>query len=337
MGKKCLPVTEPDITSNPYVTNKLAIMSAYEEAKPWIIQSFTNFWVKKVFKANYWADFLYSSSYRFCPYFMEFQMSKSVTDIKWKIPSELMIDMINIGLYSYLNVNIAYITEYKHFKENQMHDIMVYGYDEDEKVLYVADFFVNGKYSMKKVPFDEFNAAYSHIGETEEKDFFPGISCAQYKALKLPFDLKVCIQGISDYVNSKNTVVKSILEEFDNQEDVVYGISCYDAFIQYLQTIPDMEAELDYRTFHYFYQHKVLMRIRLEFLMQKGYLSEDADSNILNEYKEIEIKWLEIRNRILKYNVKPDENLITRSINDIRNFKNREMKILEHLIKEINL
>lgn len=338
MTRKCLPLAEPDITTNPYVTNKLAVISSFEESRPWILQNFTNIWMHKNFRLNYWSDLLYFSSYRFCPFIKEFEICKTLIDKKWETVVEAIIDIINTGLYVYLNINTSYMPQYKNFEKNQMHDIFVYGYDVDEEVLYVADFFVYGKYSMKKVYFTDFNLAYVSMDETQKRDFFDGIIIVQYKTMDLPFDLEFCIQGIKDYVNSKNTIVKTMLKELDKIEDVVYGINTCDIMIQYLQELSLIDnIKFDYRTFHYFYQHKVLMRIRIQFLLDKGYIKKCKDFAVLDEYLKIEQKWMEIRNRILKYNMKSDKHLIDRTISDISSLKKYEKKVLKHLLKALNV
>lgn len=332
--KKCLPLVEPDITTNPYVTNKLGVLSSFKENQPWILQNFTNIWMQKNFRLNYLSDFLYFSSYRFCPFIKEFEICKSLVDKKWETIVEAMIDIINTGLYVYLNINTVFIPLYKNFENNQMHDIFVYGYDMDEKVLYVADFFQYGKYSMKKVSFNDFIKAYDSMDKTVKRDFFDGIILLQYTAKDFSFDMEFCIQGIRDYVNSKNTIVKSMLVELDKKDEVVFGINTCDTMIQYLKELSRVEnIKLDYRTFHYFYQHKVLMRLRIQFFIEKGYLKSYKDHAILDEYLKIEQRWMFIRNRILKYNMKSDYILIKDTINDINHLKKYEKKVLKHLLK----
>ncbi|WP_455715504.1 hypothetical protein [Anaerosporobacter sp.] len=338
MKKKCLPLVEPAITTNPYVTNKLAILGNFKETQPWILQNFTNIWMQRNFRLNYGADFLYFSSYRFCPFIKEFEMCTSIVDKKWKTIVEAIIDIINMGHYVYLNINTSFIPQYKNFENNQMHDIFVYGYDRDEKILYVADFFEYGKYGMKKVCFKDFIMAYDSMDDTVKRDFFDGIIILQYTARDIPFDMEFCIQGIRDYLNSKNTIVKSILVELDKKDEVVFGINTCDIMIQYLQDLSRIEnIKLDYRTFHYFYQHKVLMRLRIQFFIEKGYVKRYKDFAILDEYLEIERKWLEVRNRILKYNIKPDYMLIERTISDINSLKKHENKVLKHLLNVLKI
>lgn len=77
-------------------------------------------------------------------YIKEYEVSKTLIDKKWDDIMKAVIDIIDLDQYVYLDINTSYISNYKSFKQNQIHDLFIYGYNLEKKVIYVADFFENG-------------------------------------------------------------------------------------------------------------------------------------------------------------------------------------------------
>lgn len=306
--KRILPLEEPYYKTNPFFTNRLAIMLPKINVEEWLLDEICNFWINKNYdeRGDYWGDLLYSSEYRFCPYIVKTAIPHVLIQSKWKNNIlELIMDIIDSEGYAYLNVNMSYIKKYNMPKEaNLIHDALVYGYDTEEQIVYMADFF-HGIYQLAEISFEEFVEGFEKVSLSHQEDFLGGVNILYLQETDVPykFNLKKCANGLLDFLNSDNTQIHSILNELDNKDMVYYGISCYDGFVEYFeQEQKDIESivELEYRPIHYFYVSKELMRRRFEFLVKEHIL--EPDEELLEMFKSIEHKWLQLRNLIFIYN-----------------------------------
>lgn len=327
-----LSLRKPDILTNPYITDRLAIVQAHSESKEWFLSSFYSFWIHKepLKHKEYWGDLLYHGSYRLCPFIFEGVILRELVMTKWNGKViDFVMDIIDSGQYIYMNINASCIECYRYKEENQMHDILIFGYDKGMKAVLAADFF-GGEYQAKEIPFEQFEQAF-HIEQTKKKDFLNGIGTLKYVETSYPFQVSDCIKGLEDYVNARNTQVKSLLVELDNPEEVYYGIDCYDGFEHYLMEIKNTGEDVEYRQFHYFYAHKVHMRKRIEYLLEKQVLGEESQ-DILESFKEVELFWQGIRNSILRYNMKKDDSFF----DNVPDWQGAQNSMLRHNMRKNN-
>ena len=141
--------------------------------------------------------------------------------------------------------------------------------------------------------------------------------------------------GIKDYLFSRNTVVKSILQELDDNEKVSYGLSVYDEIRSYLEYIilQNEDRFADYRVFHYLYAHKQIMNLRIRYLLDNGYISEKDYENI--NYDTIERECLDLRNGIIRYDFVKKKDLLFDAIKLTKEIKKNEEDALFKILYSI--
>lgn len=340
-GRRILPIEEPSMKTNPFLTNRLAIMLPRTNVEEWMLGTFCNFWVHKDLdiRGDYWGDLLYASEYRFCPHISKSVIPNELIKSKWKGNIlELIQDIIDSGGYAYLNVNMSYIERYKMPKEsNTLHDTMIYGYDTESRTVCMADFF-QGVYQLVEIDFEEFVEGYEKVSLSPQCDFLGGVNIIYYQEVSIPYKFNVdrCAAGLLDFLQARNTQVHSILYELDDPDKVYYGIQCYDGFLEYFeQKGKDMDSilELEYRPIHYFYVSKELMRRRFEFLVDQHIL--EPDDELLEMLKRIERQWLQLRNMIFIYNKDRKPIFFERASKKLRETKEMDEKAVTILYEKM--
>jgi hypothetical protein len=85
---------------------------------------------------------------------------------------------------------------------------------------------------------------------------------------------------------------------------VYMGTNAYDYFSDYInyEFKHNNTKKLDRRLFHAMYDHKEMMILRLDFLLDRGYLSNEK-ADLIIAYGKVRDNALLIRNLILKYNI----------------------------------
>jgi hypothetical protein len=335
LDKRILPMKSPPITLYPHIANKLSVILSNEEALPWFYSNFIQVWTSKQGPNNYWADFLYFSGSRFCPHYKSNLISRKLMEYKWGSVIDFLIDAIDMGYYVYLNVDASVIPEYEEKKEEHWkHDVFVFGYDKKNKKLNIADFFKGFKYYYSEVSFNEFEKSYKNFLIMGEDDFINGIGVETYEKGIFKFDIDFIKRSINDYLSSSNTSISSDLSEFDNKDDIVYGIQVYEVFSDYISRYNKNEFKVaDIRPFHMLLDHKNVMQLRLKYLDEMGYL-ENTDY-FVNAYKKLQAEALIIRNMIIKHMIAKEDNSLGNVLKRISSISIDEKEVLRKLLYSI--
>lgn len=126
-----------------------------------------------------------------------------------------LIQYIDDGNYLYCTCDVYYISCWKHhFQKNHFpHMALIYGYDRQEKVFYMGDNYLDGKYSLQKIPFLEVKVAIQSYINEQILDQSEGIELLKYRS---PF-IKPHYEGDwSKEVHSKEMLQLKVGKIIDN-------------------------------------------------------------------------------------------------------------------------
>lgn len=242
---------------------------------------------------------------------------------------DFLINCIDLGYYIYLSVDTFYIPLYKS-SEHKIHDIFIFGYDTDKRFFNVADFFqIN--YSHEVTSFQSIvqsiKSTYSDLNVFNEIQFL--------KINENPinpvyhFDIYRLKTLLNDYLSAYNTSKRySELEgPLPDEDNRTWGVAVYNSLLEALnvETLPSVTL----RSLHALYEHKKLMRMRVEFLIEKKII--ESSIALLDDFILLENNSLIIRNVFLK-------NMYSKNINTqkhtelISNIKKIEEECLSSLI-----
>lgn len=208
---------------------------------------------------------------------------------------------IDKGFYIHICLNDAYLECSKYFnKQSRQHPATVYGYDD--KSIYVADFW-NGKYSQSAVSNESANMSFlaNYIKEADNPgtDYMRDVYLIKLRDKKYEFRIDHLVEDLTDHLNSCDSTKKFCRSYTLGDSILYYGLQCYDIISRNLEdNLPDI------RTFHLIYDHKVMMKYRLDYISSNRILSNDAVNRIAPICDEILNKSFILRNNVLKSQAK---------------------------------
>jgi len=338
--KKILDMEMPEIRVYPHHSNLLGILCKNSYELPLLY----NYYVPLMYNVTVQRlDF--AIGYEIVPFLancttmLSNRMSRTMVDDNWDTFHDFVISAINDESYVHCLVDMyaiqAYKDEYK--KEHITHNIMIYGYDEEEKEVYIADCFVNGVYSLATATFDEIDESFEReiyndwidgvwLFKREDAPYIP----VGYKTDKIRNDINSYIKGeLAESINLYEKYERSS-KLADNIIDVACGIRVYEKIIQYLIQMVQQRTEIDIRINYMLYEHKNYLCILCNELYSIGQFKDIF--GIYNEILKIRTKLQGINNLILKYNMTRAERNVQKIIEILTEVERSERSMM-HLFE----
>ncbi|OMF98445.1 hypothetical protein [Paenibacillus sp. FSL R7-0337] len=320
-----LPVREPVIKS--YTSYGCLFSIVGDETWPWIFNNFI-----QIRYARGWEIYTFDNHHMLlqnCPGLSFYILPQEIVKLKFGSLKKTIIDAIDNGYYLFIFIDRYYLHVTDSYeKEHFFHELFIFGYDIERDIVFIADNLVDGKYITTECPFSELEEGYTSI--VSEYSFMTDIRFLKPNSdVDCKINLKQIIYGLENYLHSKRTF--DLLEEQEFQ----YGFNAIKLIFD------DLDGELgslDYRAFHFLYEHKILMELRLKYLADKAIIGEEIKS-ILSDSQKLKNNYLLLRNLVLKYNITLDgsilksiSNRLSSNIKEEQNFINALIKILNEVI-----
>lgn len=308
-----LPFTIPKYKTYPLNTAINGILEAVNDDKIWLYNNYISLWIyANKYVKGYMGDFKYDMNpeyYEQCP------MLKNEIIELYKTDNiiEIIKDSISAKKYIFTEVDTYYIDSWwleSETKIHSSHEILVMGYEDEKKVVLVADFFKH-IYSIKEIPYLDFRMAFdANMGYIRERDKVESVNILSFQYLNnknYSFDLVRIRNMISDFLNSKEDTINDESNLFTECEKVVYGIECLDRIIEYLEQCVNEGDRLDYKTIHLIYIFNDVMSARIKYMIENQYiLNGEKIQEIQKEFDKLVHKSIILRNLFMKYNVKKE-------------------------------
>ena len=221
-----LTLNPPIVATFPWDAHLTAILNDGDEEKlKWIYGNYiqlTGYLEKKC--ESIYINYFKSSLWQNCPHIsiskigMDFYSGMSLED---KI--KFIKHSINCGYYVVLQV---YKNKIKAYEQSDFidHQMMIYGYDEEAKILNIADFF-SGKYRKRCCTYNELNEAWNlsleniekidhlHLYLLKSKKIVPFDRREENTTCVYSFDLMVICAFLQDYLSGSNSLFRYRIEE----------------------------------------------------------------------------------------------------------------------------
>jgi hypothetical protein len=235
----------------------------------------------------------------------------SMTTLERELVLDFIMQLINNSIacsnYIALNVDTYYIPAYENYNEKHyFHNLLIYGFDQDN--YHIADFFDYRKYSRTICTKYELHKAI-----IEYKNLNNSISGSNIKLITLSkerysFSIELCLNFLIDYLNSNNSYNRVVVtNDYKCIEDnFVYGIKIYDAIKDEIKDLLGNNLDRFYIISDLLYKHKVLMRMRINYLFENKFI--DNFDKLDSLFSMIEGKCLLIRNLTIKQQFKKAKN-----------------------------
>ncbi|OPX45891.1 hypothetical protein CLHUN_03640 [Ruminiclostridium hungatei] len=354
---RILPVVYPPINGYPHKGALFSMLMAREECKPWVFSNFIQIYALKDlynrgmrtgtidFFYNLYGDWTYFHL-KANPWIrinsMPFEFFKLIkSDIV-----DFIKTCINRNLYLFFDIDMYYIPAYKLIfnKNHLLHEIFIYGYDDDKNVFYMGDN-TTGKYNHDQVTYEQITASTNALLEIygdnnedtvlhnyrEKSIYMMSIGKNVERNGQDPFfskdvfeiNIKKIINDLKEYL-----LLDNYAEGYKYSNYYVYGIDCYNELLKFVRYAMETNQWVDRRAFYSFIEHKKLMLLRMEFINGNYDLNRliERYSNLVNGFNILMVL-------ILKANNIKANDLWERIIVKLKEYKEEEIVLLNELIR----
>lgn len=316
-----------------------------EEAEKWFIQNYINYITRYndkyeyIFSDYFYSDFTYNSAINF------FQPENIVNlpYVCYSIPNSevdniisFIHEKINEGFYLCLFVNLKYLDIYCQ-KDDLIHDIFVYGYDDERQIIYSTGYTNGKKYSNLIHSYDEMILAYKNVivdcpehrqFDTKRISFFKPRKNFVYHFSTLDFAEK-----LKEYLNMEISYQKRKRLLCPNNdrldEKVAYGINGIKVLIHFFEKVTGSN-QIDLRQLYFFYNHKVNMRYKIRYFIENGYID---DFSLLEEYDRIVDFAQRCLDISIKYKMKQNDLFLKKIVFYLKKIYENEYILFEKLVR----
>ncbi len=321
MNSKILYMQDPIISASTSYGSLFSIID--DKVWPWIFSNFI-----QIRYAHWWHMYAFDNHHLFlsnCPAIEYYIIPQSIIISKWnKSLKELIIDVVNSDFYLFLYTDYYYIPASESFlKIHGEHEIFIFGYDLERDLVFVADNLQNGKFIKTQCTFDELEKGYWAV--KGNYSFQTDVRFLKTKKNVIcNFDLEQVIIELDNYLQSKRTI--DLLDE----QKCDFGFDAVERILETLNNTSGVENYIDIRPFHLLYEHKLLMDMRIKYMVGNGYLLNNNE--LVMDFTLLKKKYLIIRNNVLKYNVRHDPKILSYIVNNLHENIKIEKNLITNLI-----
>ena len=341
--KYILPVVYPTITSYPGRADFYAIAEGNTDIYPWLMERYiqTESFLDRdsvscdidfflIPQVRYSSNTALEAQNAFCPYIENCSLYSNIVGTDNRIV-DFIKEAIFKGYYVIVDINGGCISAYESNKP-YLHNMMVYGFDDDKEYFNIADFMKGGRYTFSYCSFSELKNA------VESFDYFDKRICPDKGKTSL-IRIKQNFQHEFQVINLKRELGE-YLNITDNYRHIFVDTNCFNIqenncrsfgnlhfnnLAKYLMYCSEMKHVVNnIRAFHVFYDHKKSIFQRINYLV----LHLPDCEYLQQEYKSIVNEALNIRNVYLKSILKKSIDNFERIADRIYSLKGKEEKIL---------
>ncbi|MWC27112.1 hypothetical protein [Paenibacillus sp. MMS18-CY102] len=336
--RKILPVVMPEITSFQHHTAILSLIDDADHVQQWKFSHYIQLFAL-VYDHNEdekiipYMDF-YSTTYilKSTPWVANQTIAMHELDQVDII--DFVIASIDEGKYVYMSVECRHISAHNTAGESFPHPIIIFGYDREQQMFHIADFF-NSAYSYKEASFGELRMAYetyvegsfwwdgAQILQIIDNQSEVSIDSAYYKALLSDY-LHSTTHGPYelDYGSDLDHHTKSVPSVYFTK----YGMSIYDELIANFRG----RGPVDYTVLPVLADHKRNLYRFIEYMKAAGTLPPDYP-----DYSEILMKTKAARNTFLKSVVRGDTRYYEQIADNLSEIRELERRAIADLIEAL--
>lgn len=332
---KRLDVVYPSITTYTHHAHLFSILGNNEATKDWIYSNYIQFFINKDLESNCWGDFYFPMPYETrlydcCKWLNCQKFNKGFVKETFDSVVDFVKQQIDKNRYVTCCVDFKEITS-SFISYNYMHDLLVYGYDDEKQVLLCADFLFerNTKYGFYECSYDDFGRAYSNDFMNHRVDYLNDLvyTLELKESCDYEYSVKNLIYWLKEY---KESAMPEYWKGFNfcNSKNIVWGLDYYLVLADYFSNRRVARSEL--MVFYLLQDHASLMCERIAFLNQRGNLDE-----FINEYHEITGDIKKLVFWALRLTVK-DDNTASKAIAEgLLDIRKREYDVLGRLIQNL--
>ena len=208
---------------------------------------------------------------------------------------ELIMEMIDDGEYFFALWDENVVTNFLYNEDQQgifEHGCFVYGYDSERETFYSQGYLRDEKWKRAEIPYSVFYRALSYYPEKGEIAF---IGYKPVENYSWTFDFEKMKEEFKIYQ-----------ETFHMESNRILDAGAEKGYFENLL----IERRIHYPSLYCMYEHKKNMVRRMEYLIEKRYISEADGKNLLTQIQDIESDYKKIMLFGVKYILNQEKGLL---------------------------
>ncbi|ETT65451.1 hypothetical protein C173_20526 [Paenibacillus sp. FSL R7-277] len=340
MSRNVLPISKPLVKCYLYDACPLSILANTEDYLDWFYSNYIQlFCSKNILEDGYLFLEFYGKNQAFTSPWLKNQHLSGCTLAKTQQDIiKFIIGHIDLGYYFYGHLDDFYVPfRMDHRKHHFLHDLMIYGYDEEKSIFMVIAYDKNALFDHFEISFDTFKQGFLQ-GYSINKNIpywhdwvylFKFNNHGQYN-----FDLKLVEELLHDYLFGINTSEKHRASSNPwSNENKAFGMEVYPYLKKYYMHLINRKIKYDTRITSILVEHKRCMLKRIKHMHDKGYLM--GIEPLYEHYVEIEKRFVIFHGLMIKYMLTGNKSCIDTIVNSLDDIAHKEQMILSELLEKI--
>ncbi len=299
-----LPFGTPEYCTYPKFTAMQGILKGYDKEKNWLYNNYIQLWADKfIVSPEYWFDFKYENeadedNFANCIIQKERGDYKDERNI-----ISIIKEYIENKIYFFPSVDMLYIDKWWEGKKERWHHVhqtIVFGYNDEEEILHIADFF-NGKYQRTTVSYEQFEKAFfeNSKGTSNQEGKFSKDVLLKYTNKEEKINISKISNDIKEFIECSDTRSYNFLN-ICKQGMVYYGMDALEEIKKYLYNCMFDNKKIDIRPIQIIYEFNAIMEERMRYLKFKELIELNENDVVL--LKRCKIVSQIVRNLVIKLN-----------------------------------
>jgi len=326
-----LSLTEPILHVYPHHANLNAILLTSDYELPMVFNSYIPLiYDKEIERADFLAGYDIEAHIMSYPLCMNHAVSRELAQRCGKNIIEFMETCIEDDYYIHCLVDTYYIHAYEetYGASHFMHNILLYGYDQQNQIFYAADCFTEGKYSFAEISYEEFERGFTISGF----DWLEGIRLIKKREaphIGIWYDIPHLKEQITCYTEGTYVPSPVYAERKLTPDDsrYAYGVSVYDETAACIQLAHEEQRNFDVRILYVLYDHAKLMAYMAKQLCLRGQLSHADEIHRL--FCRLGDMLYELNVSIIKFNMKSTDKSAERLCRQLMDAKELDMRAMK--------
>ncbi|WP_139209369.1 hypothetical protein [Paenibacillus sp. OK003] len=329
---------EPQLSTYNVYAALFSIIAKNDDYLPWLYSNFISIGINTCDDTIYFTDhfsfFEYGRGYTSCPWLeVEKPAHKLIYSFYKSNIKDALLSYLNQDKYVWLYLDQYYIPQSEnHLKKHRDHSVLVYGYDDEQKLFHLADNLDGGKFAKVTITYEQLVNAWENDICEHFRRFFIVLN---RKDASYDFDICKVKKQIENYLSSRcidegffwNQIAVDGPHAYVQHKDYwIFGQDVYRYVQQQINKIKTskIDTDLDIRVFHLLWEHKICMLERMKFIVN--------NEDLCNEYEVVSHVSLVIRNLVIKYNISKNNRLLDDINNKLEEVVQLEKNVLVKLI-----
>ena len=332
MKKELFINQSPLLSGYSFYGGLFSILPNSENIMPWV---YSNFIQLKYLLEN---DLVFFDRYRSlldgCPFISHYILTKSDLEENGE---QSLVDVIknkiDYGAYCFIYIDRFYIPFHKMWyqKGHLTHEMLIYGYDDQKQEFLCSDNGDNGMYGHFTCTFAEVLDGYWK-NENDDPYYF---SMHYIQNIIIPeepymFNYAQAKSSFNNYLYSK-----TMLNESEECIPSIFGFKVHNLVLENQKSLIDKYGDNYYfnlRQIYLIVDHKELMKNRVVYLMERGYLpNEEFDK----KYDYLCVKYKLLLSKCIKYNITKNKGILDKHFKLFQELIEYERNVLEDIIKKL--